>query len=77
MSGSKKPLILTGRMVETKADSREVKASEKTEIVNFRVTPAFRRRMRQLALDHDLNLSELLAAAVAAFEEKHQKGETK
>ena len=67
MSGSKKTLVLTGGMVETKAESRQTRASEKTEVVNFRVTPEFRRKLRIMAANRGINLTELLTAAVAAL----------
>ena len=67
MSGSKKAIVLTGGMVETKAESRQTRASEKTEVVNFRVTPEFRRKLRIMAANRGINLTELLIAAVAAL----------
>ena len=67
MSGSKKALVLTGGMVETKAEPRQARASEKTEIVNFRVTAEFRRKLRIMAANRGINLTELLIAAVDAL----------
>lgn len=40
----------------------------RSEPLNFRVTPAFRRRFKVYAAEHDLTLSELLERAFDALE---------
>jgi hypothetical protein len=39
--------------------------------LHFRVDDAYRREFRQLALDHDLSLVDLLRQAVEAWKEKN------
>lgn len=41
------------------------------EALAFKVSPEFRKRFRQRAVEADLKLNELLFAALAAWEEKH------
>ena len=41
------------------------------EALAFKVSPAFRKRFRQRAVEADLKLNELLFAALDAWEEKH------
>ena len=41
------------------------------EALAFKVPPEFRKRFRQRAVEADLKLNELLFAAFAAWEEKH------
>lgn len=42
--------------------------ASRTEPLNFRVTPEFRRRFKVYAAEHDLTLSELLERAFDALE---------
>jgi hypothetical protein len=41
------------------------------EALAFKVSPEFRKRFRQRAVEADLKLNELLFAALTAWEEKH------
>jgi len=41
------------------------------EALAFKVSPTFRKRFRQRAVEADLKLNELLFAALDAWEEKH------
>ncbi len=68
MSGDKKR-VLTASMIAAARKAPEAPAAkEKIEVINFRVTRSFRYRMRRLALDGEMNLSQLLLACVDAYE---------
>lgn len=61
-----KKTLITGDMIV--APPRPAKpTSEPKEVMNFRVSADFRHRMRQLALDRRMTLSELFVAAVEAY----------
>lgn len=61
-----KKTMITGDMIEVAARLPKP-ASEPKEVMNFRVPGEFRYRMRRLAVERRMNLSELLIAAVDAF----------
>ena len=78
---SKRMISLNGGMVSmpahqpspVRASEAEVpptSAAEPKELVNFRVTREFRRKLRHMAADANLNLSELLVEMAVAYEEK-------
>jgi hypothetical protein len=45
--------------------------TENLEALAFKVSPAFRKRFKQRAVNADLKLNELLFAALDAWEDKH------
>lgn len=72
-AAKKRMVELSGGMVATKAAARgpvavpEAPEGGAGQPLNFRVTPEFRRRFRQYALDHDMRLSAVLIEAFEAL----------
>jgi hypothetical protein len=61
-----KKTLLTGDMISALARPSKPVGQPK-EVMNFRVPGDFRYRMRRLAVERRMNLSELLIAAVDAY----------
>jgi hypothetical protein len=61
-----KKTLITGDMIAPPPSPPKA-ASEPKEVMNFRVPASFRYRMKRLAVERRMNLSDLMIAAVDAY----------
>ena len=54
-------------------DGRVLRSKGKTEVVNYRVTPAFKEDLYELAKAEEVSMTTILERAVAAYKEARKR----
>jgi hypothetical protein len=70
LGGPPPPNAAVGNLALPAPEARE--RSDRTEQLNLRVPPGFKKRVRQLAMGDDISIAEVVIRAIALYEEKHR-----